>query len=103
MSGTERRVWSRLRRKQLAGFRFRRQVPIGAFFADFACLSARLVIEIDGPLHEEAADARKTAYLEGQGFRVARFSVADVDQSLDDVVDAVFLYLESPELRPDGG
>ena len=103
MSGTERRVWSRLRRKQLAGFRFRRQVPIGDFFADFACLSARLVVEIDGPLHEALADAQKTAHLEGQGFRVARFSVDDVDQSLDDVMDAIFLYLESPELRPEVG
>ena len=103
MSDTERRVWSRLRRKQLAGFRFRRQVPIGDYFADFACLSARLVVEIDGPLHGEAADARKTAQLESQGFRVARFSVDDVDQSLDDVMDAIFIYLESPGLRPEAG
>jgi very-short-patch-repair endonuclease len=103
MSDTERRVWSRLRRKQLAGFRFRRQVRIGPYFADFACLSARLVIEIDGPFHEEESDARKTAYLESQRFRVARFSVDDVDQSLDEVMDAIFLYLESPDMRPETG
>lgn len=103
MSVTERRVWSRLRRKQLDGCRFRRQVPIGPYFADFACLSARLVVEIDGPFHEEESDARKTAYLESQGFRVARFSVAAVDQSLDDVIHAVFVYLESPDLRPVAG
>ena len=103
MSGTERRVWSRLRPKQLEGHRFRRQVPIGPYFADFACLAARLVIEIDGPFHEEESDARKTAYLEGQGFRVARFSVSDVDESLDDVIDAIFIYLESPQLRPEAG
>src|SRR5712692_4402772 len=100
MSGTERRVWWRLRCRQLAGFRFRRQLPIGPYFADFACLSARLVVEIDGPFHEEESDARKTAFLESQGFRVARFSVVDVDESLDDVMDAIFLYLESPNLRP---
>jgi very-short-patch-repair endonuclease len=103
MSVTERRVWSRLRRKQLNGCRFRRQVPIGPYFADFACLSERLVIEIDGPFHREESDARKTAYLESLGFRVARFSVSDVDASLDDVMGAVYLYLESPELRPEVG
>ena len=103
MSDTERRVWSRLRRNQLAGFKFRRQVPIGPYFADFACLSARLVIEIDGPFHEEESNARKTAYLESQKFRVARFSVNDVDQSLDEDMDAVFVYLESPDLRPETG
>jgi very-short-patch-repair endonuclease len=100
MSGTERFVWSRLRRKQLSGHKFRRQVPIGPYFADFVCLPARLVVEIDGPFHEEESDARKTAYFEGQGFRVARFSVADVDASIDDVIEAIYLYVESPELRP---
>ena len=103
MSVTERRVWSELRRKQVAGFRFRRQVPIGPYFADFVCLSARLVIEIDGPFHEEGSDARKAAYLESQGFRVARSSVAAVDESLNEVIGGIFVYLENPEMRPEFG
>src|SRR5437660_9187294 len=73
MSGTERRVWYRLRRRQLAGFKFRRQLPIGPYFADFACLSARLVVEIDGEFHNEVSDLRKTAYLESQGFASCGF------------------------------
>jgi very-short-patch-repair endonuclease len=93
MSGTERLVWSRLRRKQIAGKKFRRQLSIGPYFADFVCLSARLVVEVDGPFHKGDSDARKTAYLESQGFRVVRFSVADVDASLEDVIEAIFLHV----------
>ena len=96
MSETERRVWSRLRGKQLGGHKFRRQLPIGPYFADFACLSARLVVEIDGPEHYEEPDGIKTAYLETQGFRVARFPVSDVDESIDDVIEAIYCQLESP-------
>jgi very-short-patch-repair endonuclease len=93
MSGTERLVWSRLRRKQLAGHKFRRQLSIGPYFADFVCLPARLVVEIDGPFHLEESDAQKTAYIESQGFRVVRFSVADVDASLDEVIEGIYIHL----------
>ena len=96
MSDTEWRVWSRLRGKQLDGRKFRRQLPIGPYFADFACLSARLVVEIDGTEHDDESDKRKDEYLESQGFRVVRFPVTEVDESLDDVVDAIFFNLESP-------
>ena len=96
MSNTEWCVWARLRGKQLAGFKFRRQLAIGPYFADFACVAARLVVEIDGPLHEDEADRRRDNYLEAQGFRVVRFSIADVDESLDDVIEAIYLRLEAP-------
>jgi very-short-patch-repair endonuclease len=99
MSITEPRVWSRLRRKQLSGHKFRRQLSIGPYFVDFVCLCARLVVEIDGPFHDEESDAEKTAYLESQGFRVARFPVADVDDSLDDVIAAIFQYVEPEDLH----
>jgi adenine-specific DNA-methyltransferase len=95
MTNTELRVWSRLRDRQLAGYKFRRQLAIGPYFVDFVCLSARVVVEIDGPRHEAVSDARKTAYLEGKGFRVVRFPVGDVDQSLDTVIDAIFQRLRS--------
>jgi len=103
MSQAEWRVWARLRGRQVAGHKFRRQVAIGPYFADFACLAARLVVEIDGAGHEAESDERKTAYLEGQGFRVARFPVADLDESIDDVIEAIYLRLESPHpaLRAD--
>ena len=96
MSNTEWRVWSRLRGMELAGFKFRRQLAIGRYFADFACVSARLIVEIDGPEHEEESDKRKDLYLESQGFRVARFCVAEVDESLDDVIEGIYCELEAP-------
>jgi very-short-patch-repair endonuclease len=94
MTQAEWKVWSRLRGRQLAGYKFRRQVPIGPYFCDFACLSARLVVEIDGAGHEdEESDDRRTKYLESQGFRVLRFPVADLDDSVDDVIQAVYLHV----------
>ena len=89
MSNTERRVWYRLRRRQVGGFKFRRQLSIGPYFADFTCLQARLVIEVDGEGHEEETDQRKTAYLESQGFRVMRIPARNVDDSLDAIIDEI--------------
>jgi very-short-patch-repair endonuclease len=66
-------------------------MPIGPYFADFACLAARLVIEMDGAGHEdEGRDLRKTAWLEANGWQVVRFGVQEVDESLDDVVHAIY-------------
>ena len=89
MTKVERYVWSRLSNRQLRGFKFRRQVLIGEYFADFACLSARLVVELDGPTHLEESDARKTTYFQAHGYRVVRVPVSDVDESLDDVMDTI--------------
>ena len=96
MSGTERRVWYRLRRRRLDGFKFRRQLPIGPYFADFVCLTARLIIEVDGAGHQEATDRRKTEYLAAQGFRVLRVPASETDQGLDDVIESIWLKLHSP-------
>jgi very-short-patch-repair endonuclease len=89
MSGTERRVWYRLRGRRLAGFKFRRQLPIGPYFADFACLSARLVVEVDGEFHEAESDRRKDVYLLSRGFHVMRIPASCTDQHLDDVVESI--------------
>jgi len=95
-------VWSRLRNRQVGGYKFRRQVPIGSYFADFLCPLARLVVEVDGEGHEEERDKRKTAWLEREGYRVLRFPVADVDESIDDVMDAIYLAVtrEDPYAPP---
>jgi very-short-patch-repair endonuclease len=98
MTKVEWYVWSRLRGRQLGGYKFRRQVPIGPYFADFACLSARLVVEVDGDTHTQETDERKTACLQQHGYRVLRIPVRDVDESMDDVMDAIFFALGADQL-----
>ena len=90
-----RRVWHRVRAKQL-GVKFRRQHPIGPCIADFACIQARLVVEIDGDTHEEAYDMRRDAWLGTLGWRVMRISLQEVDEELDSVIEAIRTELENP-------
>jgi very-short-patch-repair endonuclease len=79
MTEAERALWWLLREKQVGGYRFRRQVPIDHYIIDFACLEARLIIEVDGGQHSESdSDQRRDAYLQAQGFRVLRFWNNDV-------------------------
>ncbi len=87
----ENRLWTRLRRRQIDGFRFRRQVPVGGYILDFACLRAWLVIEVDGSQHREALerDDRRTAWLESRGFRVLRFWDNAVLQETDGVLESI--------------
>ena len=78
----EKILWNKLRNKQLQGFRFRRQHPIGRFIVDFYCREVRLVIEVDGSVHDtseaiEYDEARQT-FLEHRGLTVLRFSNAEV-------------------------
>jgi very-short-patch-repair endonuclease len=97
MNGVERRLWARLRLRKLDGWKFRRQAPIGDYVVDFVCLQARLIIELDGPVHDERrwdADLRRQAWLEAKGFRVKRFSASfNTEEALDDVVATIRLEL----------
>lgn len=68
----EKRFWTAVRNRQLGGFKFRRQHTIGPYVADFACLEARLVVELDGGQHDAEVDAVRTAFLERHGFHVHR-------------------------------
>jgi very-short-patch-repair endonuclease len=99
MSETERRVWSRLRNRQVGEYKFRRQAPVGPYFVDFLCVSARLAVEVDGPFHEEESDDRKTRWLQDKGYRVMRFPVSHIDESIDDVIHAIYLELSEPSLQ----
>ena|SRR5271167_326334 len=86
----ERRMWSALRDRRLSRYKFRRQHPIGRYIVDFACTEYRLVIELDGSQHaDNAADARRTAWLESQGWRMVRFWNNDVLGNIDGVIEAV--------------
>lgn len=70
----EQRLWRHLRRRQLAGHRFRRHCPVGPYIADFACLERRLIVELDGGQYAGSAQDRcRDAYLYRRGFRVLRF------------------------------
>ena len=82
------RLWSRIRREQLDGFRFRRQQPIGPYVVDFFCPAAFLIIEVDGGQHAttEAQDTARTKWLEDRGYRVLRFWNHDVLTNTDGVV-----------------
>lgn len=97
-TAAEVKLWEALRAKRLHGFRFVRQLPLGPYVADFACRSRRLIIEVDGATHGEAhevaRDARRTAFLEGQGWRVMRVWNADVFENLTAVCDDILLSLE---------
>ncbi|WP_460840645.1 endonuclease domain-containing protein [Noviherbaspirillum agri] len=103
MTLAERKLWQALRGKQIEGFRFRRQHPIGLYIADFACLDKLLLIELDGGQHQEQKeyDERRTEFLQSQGWRVLRFWNNDVlgnfEGVLASVVDALtFTPLSQP-------
>jgi very-short-patch-repair endonuclease len=78
----ERALWQLLRRRQLAGHRFRRQVPIGPFIVDFACLERRVVVEVDGSSHDNPikrkSDAERDAWISAQRFRILRLQDGEV-------------------------
>ncbi len=84
-------LWRRLRDRQLAGAKFRRQVPIGPYVADFVCYASKLVVELDGGQHAEnvEADTTRTAWLEDRGFRVLRFWNHDVLANPDGVLERI--------------
>ena len=78
------------------GFKFRRQVEIDGYIADFRCPEKRLIIEVDGGQHTPERDARRTAFLESQGFRILRFWNDDVLQNLDGVWTVIEEALSTP-------
>ena len=90
---SEAMLWRHLQRFEARGSHFRRQAPIGNFVVDFACLAARLVIEVDGSQHAEgdgpARDQKRTQWLEGEGYRVIRFWNNDISRNIKGVLDVI--------------
>jgi very-short-patch-repair endonuclease len=94
----ERKMWLLLRNRRFVNYKFRRQLPIGDYIADFVCLSAKLIVELDGSQHAEASyDATRDAYLLGQGFRLLRLWNHDILARPEIVLDAVWNALQ-PEI-----
>ena len=79
MADAERRLWYHLRAHRFDGHKFKRQVPVGSYVVDLACLGRKVIIEVDGGQHaDSAADFVRDRYLGNQGFRVLRFWNNDV-------------------------
>ena len=89
-TSAERRLWHGLRNHRVSGLKFRRQVPLGPYIADFYCPSAKLVIEVDGVSHIDApADAVRDDWMAKCGLRVMRFSNREVLGNLQGVLIAI--------------
>jgi very-short-patch-repair endonuclease len=93
MTDAERRLWQKLRQWPEGRAHFRRQATIGPYFADFACHSRRLVIELDGGQHaigqQVARDATRDAFFDANGYRVLRFWNHDVMKNLEGVLTVI--------------
>jgi very-short-patch-repair endonuclease len=85
----ERVIWFRLRDRRLNGLKFKRQVPIDKYIADFCCAEARLIIELDGGQHATRDETNRTAILEAMGYVVLRFWNNDVLSNTDGVLEEI--------------
>ena len=85
-------LWKALRNRALAGFKFRRQHPVGRYVVDFACVEGKLAVELDGLSHlpSKTDDETRTAFLESLGWRVMRFWNTEVYDDFDAVKEAIY-------------
>jgi very-short-patch-repair endonuclease len=101
MTDAEQRLWYRLRAHRFQRLKFKRQVPIGPYVADFANLRAKIVIEIDGGQHDESQkDKIRDRFLSGRGFRVLRFWNSDVLRSTEEVLEVISTAVQSAKQAP---
>ncbi len=109
MTDEERILWHHLWRIPLEGTHFRKQSPIGRYYADFVSHRLKLIIEVDGEQHghdrQVAHDARRDRWLESQGYRILRFWNHEVKKELDSVLDTIYSAVRdrSAHLPLDGG
>lgn len=97
-TGTEAKLWRVLRNRQLNGWKFRRQCPIDRYVADFVCVEANLVVEVDGATHsteeELAWDRQRTGTIENCGFAILRLTNAEILENLDGVRETILAAME---------
>jgi very-short-patch-repair endonuclease len=98
----ERVLWFQLRGRRLQGLKFKRQVPIDRYIADFCCADARLIVELDGGQHATriSEDANRTKILEAMGYLVLRFWNNDVLQNIDGVLEEILNTLKQHRSEP---
>ncbi len=101
MTDAERHLWAKIRMKQLNGYQFYRQKPIGDYIVDFSCPRAKLVVEVDGSQHSSDEmteyDRVRDEYLNSLGLRVLRFTNTDVLTYIERVVESI---VENMEQNP---
>ena len=94
----EQKLWAALRNRGLGGLKFVRQLPIGPYFADFACRQMKLVVEVDGATHSEAHelahDAKREAFMRQQGWLVLQCWNQDVFENILGVCDSILIVTE---------
>lgn len=91
MTEAEDALWRCLRNRKCQGIKFRRQVPIGPYIVDFLCVSAKLIIELDGDIHnaQQEYDEDRASELQRRGYRILRFSNKDVMNNLSNVCTSI--------------
>ena len=102
LTNAEQALWQQLRHRQMAGFKFRRQQPIGPYVCDFVCLEKHMVIEVDGGQHATAIayDKRRDDYLRLHGYQVLRFWNNEVLQQCSSVLEVIYASLATGESLP---
>ena len=94
-SDAETRLWRHLRNRDLAGHKFRRQVPLGPYVVDFMCFEARIIVEADGGQHAGSiGDKERDAYFEARGYRTLRVWNADILRDTEAVLTIISLAIE---------
>jgi len=98
----ERWLWQRLRNRDLLGWKFRRQHPIGCYIVDFVCIEKKIIIELDGGQHAEnqMADSARSEYLNEKGYQVLRFWDNDVLVRGEAVLSTILSYLNEETPSP---
>ena len=88
----ESKLWKHLRRKNIQGLKFKRQVPIGNYIVDFCCQSKKLIIELDGGQHmsNRFQDIERDRYLRTKGYNILRFWNNEVDSNLEGVLEKIY-------------
>lgn len=102
-TGAEAVLWEALKARKLAGLKFRRQHAIGPFIVDFYCHALRLVIEVDGEVHEQQRDydEHREIWLRDEGLRVIRFTNKAVLENLEMVLEKIVMFAQgSVDLHP---
>ena len=91
-------MWSEVRNRRLGGYKFVREHPIGPFFVDFLCRSAKVIVEIDGGTHGSSTeieyDRAREAFLRSEGFRIFRAGNGDIYDDIGAVCDALLAFLQ---------